>query len=48
MKIRDVFKLVVSAVSKISNSYDECYKQINKLPPETQARLYASMHCRHR
>lgn len=48
MKIKDVFKLVVSSVSKISDAYDECYKQINSLPPETQMYLHASMHCRRR
>lgn len=48
MKIRDIFKLVVSSASKISEAYEECYKQINSLPPETQMHLYASMHCRRR
>lgn len=48
MNIKDVFKLVVSSVSKISDSYNECYKQINSLPVETQMHLYSSLHCRRR
>lgn len=48
MIIKDVFRLVVSSVSKITDSYDACYKQINSLPLETRMHLYASMHHRHR